>query len=187
MCTPMEICYIDGDYTINSLSNLSLLVNTLRVVILPNGITLVGIHSFTPILHSQFHNFTSDLARACTQCSMILPPKITICPSCDNPCSMPSCTICRLPVKGTFDPRYLSSPMSSHGFIKGLSRSCLRCFHVTHLSCWNTLDVPICPTGCGCLCNGVDEMQTQSHTRASTRLGRPQSPLASAWSLTTFS
>ncbi|KAJ7602591.1 hypothetical protein B0H17DRAFT_115355 [Mycena rosella] len=36
--------------------------------------------------------------------------------------------------------------------VKGLSRSCLRCLHVTHISCWKRLDVPICPSGCGCLC-----------------------------------
>lgn len=105
------------------------------------------------------------LALTCTRCSMILPVKVAACPSCGNPCSMASCTICRLPVKG-------------------LSRSCLRCFHVTHVSCWKALDVPICPTGCGCLCNGMDETQSQSHT---TRFGRPQSPPAgeaSNWALT---
>jgi hypothetical protein len=40
----------------------------------------------------------------------------------------------------------------------GLSRTCLRCSHVTHISCWNSLDVPvsICPSGCGCFCTGSD-------------------------------
>ncbi|KAF9467004.1 hypothetical protein BDZ94DRAFT_1250295 [Collybia nuda] len=93
------------------------------------------------------------LVRTCTRCTMILPDRVNACPSCGNPCSMANCTICRLPVKG-------------------LSRNCLQCYHVTHISCWNSLDVPICPTGCGCFCNGMDESQT----RPSTRLGFPHTP-----------
>ncbi|KAF8885596.1 hypothetical protein BD779DRAFT_1532626, partial [Infundibulicybe gibba] len=77
------------------------------------------------------------LVQACTRCKMIIPHKVNACPSCGNPCSMANCSICRLPVKG-------------------LSHNCVRCLHVTHISCWNALDVPICPTGCGCFCNGFD-------------------------------
>jgi hypothetical protein len=40
------------------------------------------------------------LVRTCTRCIMVLPEKVNACPSCGNPCSMASCTICRLPVKG---------------------------------------------------------------------------------------
>ena len=47
----------------------------------------------------------------------------------------------------------------------GLLRSCLYCFHVTHISCWSSLNVPICPTGCGCICNGLEEMQTRPPSR----------------------
>ncbi|KAJ7894421.1 hypothetical protein B0H14DRAFT_3854291 [Mycena olivaceomarginata] len=74
------------------------------------------------------------MIRSCTTCSEVVEQGKNACRNCSRPCGMPHCTICRLPVKG-------------------LSRSCLRCFHVTHISCWRRLDVPICPSGCGCLCD----------------------------------
>ncbi|KAJ7500604.1 hypothetical protein B0H11DRAFT_784912 [Mycena galericulata] len=73
------------------------------------------------------------LLRSCPHCHHIVEQDRNSCPNCSRPCGMPHCTVCRLPVKG-------------------LSRSCLRCFHVTHILCWRRLDVPICPSGCGCLC-----------------------------------
>ncbi|KAJ6467500.1 hypothetical protein C8R47DRAFT_990390 [Mycena vitilis] len=74
------------------------------------------------------------MIRSCVGCGEVVEPGKNACPNCSRPCSMPQCTVCRLPVKG-------------------LSRSCLRCLHVTHISCWKRLDVPICPSGCGCLCD----------------------------------
>ncbi|TFK18369.1 hypothetical protein FA15DRAFT_760641 [Coprinopsis marcescibilis] len=90
------------------------------------------------------------LVRRCARpdCSMLLDEKGHICSHCSTPNSLPACTICRLPVRG-------------------LSRNCLRCFHVTHISCWDSLDVPLCPTGCGCFCSGYEGIST----RPSTRLG----------------
>ncbi|KAJ7184758.1 hypothetical protein C8R46DRAFT_1158882 [Mycena filopes] len=76
------------------------------------------------------------MIRTCTGAGCGEPVELgkTACRNCSRPCSMPQCTVCRLPVKG-------------------LSRSCLRCFHVTHISCWRRLDVPLCPSGCGCMCD----------------------------------
>jgi len=92
------------------------------------------------------------LLRLCSRndCRAILPKHSNICKHCSAACPMPRCTICRFPVKG-------------------LSRTCLCCSHVTHISCWNSLDVsvPICPSGCGCFCTGSDAPLT----RPSTRLG----------------
>ncbi len=28
------------------------------------------------------------------------------------------------------------------------------CFHVAHMSCLKKMTVPMCPTGCGCFCDG---------------------------------
>ncbi|KAJ3918668.1 hypothetical protein F5877DRAFT_42086 [Lentinula edodes] len=81
----------------------------------------------------QEHEF--GLIRMCTNCTAPLPiGKLdTSCESCGNHRVTTKCTVCRLSVKG-------------------LSINCLRCFHVTHVSCWNQLSVPICPSGCGCAC-----------------------------------
>ncbi|KAJ3892146.1 hypothetical protein GG344DRAFT_45919 [Lentinula edodes] len=81
----------------------------------------------------QEHEF--GLVRMCTNCTAPLPiGKLgTSCESCGNHRVTTKCTVCRLSVKG-------------------LSINCLRCFHVTHVSCWNQLSVPICPSGCGCAC-----------------------------------
>ncbi|KAG5734715.1 hypothetical protein E4T56_gene8979 [Termitomyces sp. T112] len=101
---------------------------------------------------------TIGLVRTCTRCMMALPPNANHCPSCTAPCSMAKCSICRLPVKG-------------------LSRSCLQCFHVTHVSCWSDLGVPICPTGCGCFCNGIEETQTRPSSRHDLPLSPPSAHL----------
>ncbi|KAJ3794830.1 hypothetical protein GGU11DRAFT_794492 [Lentinula aff. detonsa] len=79
------------------------------------------------------HDF--GLVQTCTNCGVPLPiGKLdTSCESCGTTRVTPKCTVCRLS-------------------IKGLSINCLRCFHVTHVSCWNRLSVPICPSGCGCTC-----------------------------------
>ncbi|KIY44139.1 hypothetical protein FISHEDRAFT_52764 [Fistulina hepatica ATCC 64428] len=69
----------------------------------------------------------------CTLCGGDLHQKENACRSCGAPSSMPSCVICRLP-------------------IEGLSKNCFKCMHTAHLSCWRKLNVPICPSGCACIC-----------------------------------
>jgi hypothetical protein len=46
------------------------------------------------------------LHRICPRadCKMLLPERVHICPYCNAPCSMPACTVCRLPVKGLYMP-----------------------------------------------------------------------------------
>ncbi|KAJ7205052.1 hypothetical protein GGX14DRAFT_551619 [Mycena pura] len=84
--------------------------------------------------HSTGIHKSSGMMRRCLGCGDIMEQDKNACRNCSRPCGMPHCTVCRLPVKG-------------------LSRSCLRCFHVTHISCWGRLDSPLCPSGCGCLCD----------------------------------
>lgn len=90
------------------------------------------------VTSDDLENHTIGLSHTCIQCNMILPYNSVVCPSCNVPYRTAKCSVCRLPVKG-------------------LSRSCFHCLHVTHIRCWNDLGVPICPTGCGCLCSGLEE------------------------------
>ncbi|PBK62980.1 hypothetical protein ARMSODRAFT_963822 [Armillaria solidipes] len=66
-------------------------------------------------------------------CQGDIPHGVSVCTSCSHRAVMPSCSVCRLPVKG-------------------LSRSCMHCLHVLHISCSKTADVVLCPSGCGCYC-----------------------------------
>ncbi|CAK5284473.1 unnamed protein product [Mycena citricolor] len=79
--------------------------------------------------------YSIGIQRRCSTCGEIVQEGKMSCRNCDAPAGPPRCTVCRLPVKG-------------------LSRCCLRCWHVTHITCWRELGVPICPLGCGCLCDG---------------------------------
>jgi len=101
----------------------------------------VGRHQGDLVSNTELHCI--GLLRLCPRgdCRAILPKDSNICKHCNVPSPMPRCTICRFPVKG-------------------LSRTCLTCSHVTHISCWNSLDVtvPICPSGCGCFCSGDRSM-----------------------------
>lgn len=90
------------------------------------------------------------LVSRCTRCSGEFSRDTSagkICPNCLNTKILPNCTVCRLPVRG-------------------LSKSCLRCMHVSHISCWRKLDVPICPSGCGCLCSSSETSAFISSGRA---------------------
>ncbi|KAF9073093.1 hypothetical protein BDP27DRAFT_1391109 [Rhodocollybia butyracea] len=82
------------------------------------------------------HKF--GLVRTCTNCAMPLPAEKwnSSCQFCENSRTTPQCTVCRLSVKG-------------------LSINCMRCFHVTHVTCWKKLSLPICPSGCGCSCGNL--------------------------------
>lgn len=66
-------------------------------------------------------------------CQGDIPHGVSVCTSCSHRAMMPSCSVCRLPVKG-------------------LSRSCVHCLHVLHISCSKMADVTSCPSGCGCCC-----------------------------------
>ncbi|KAJ7831185.1 hypothetical protein B0H14DRAFT_2365267 [Mycena olivaceomarginata] len=90
------------------------------------------------IVDSAQHGIGICMIRNCTTCGEVVEQGKNACRNCSRPCGMPHCTICRLPVKV---------------IIMALTLCCLRCFHVTHISCWRRLDVPICPSGCGCLCD----------------------------------
>ncbi|KAG8839538.1 hypothetical protein FRC18_010317 [Serendipita sp. 400] len=52
------------------------------------------------------------------------------CPKCRTGRTFPDCTVCRLPVRG-------------------LSRTCLQCNHVTHIRCWALRQSQFCASGCG--------------------------------------
>jgi hypothetical protein len=45
---------------------------------------------------------------------------------------------------------------AAYVYTLGLSRSCLRCLHVSHVPCWRTQQGAICATGCGCICEASD-------------------------------
>ncbi|XP_006457486.1 hypothetical protein AGABI2DRAFT_189013 [Agaricus bisporus var. bisporus H97] len=103
--------------------------------------------------HKDMH-YRLGIVQTCTHCGQSLPQNSIECHTCHVPRTMALCSICRLPVKG-------------------LSRNCLQCHHIAHISCWDTLEVPICPTGCGCLCSGYlpnFSSQESNPTRPSTRL-----------------
>ncbi|KAJ7608787.1 hypothetical protein FB45DRAFT_379946 [Roridomyces roridus] len=92
--------------------------------------------------------FDIGLMRTCPHCNT--EQEGNFCTHCSR--GMPICTVCRLPVKG-------------------LSRSCIRCLHVTHVSCWRRLDVPICPSGCGCLCDNLNRAPGGSTPGLASPLG----------------
>lgn len=76
-----------------------------------------------------------DVQHACGKCNRTLDPHIETCSSCGLRTLKPRCTLCRLPVKG-------------------LSRTCGNCLHVTHLGCWRDTMSNVCGSGCGCRCRG---------------------------------
>jgi hypothetical protein len=93
----------------------------------------------------------------CTQCGESTASRTqSSCSACGTRLSMPRCSVCRLPVKGT-------SLVSSvpHRFVLmqqpllGLSFHCLGCHHVSHLSCWRSYQSATCTTGCSCHCRAM--------------------------------
>ncbi|KAG0709286.1 hypothetical protein DFH29DRAFT_887529 [Suillus ampliporus] len=76
-----------------------------------------------------------DVQHACGTCKRTLHPHMEMCSSCGLRTLKPRCSLCRLPVKG-------------------LSRSCGNCLHVTHLRCWRDTMSNVCGSGCGCRCRG---------------------------------
>ena len=82
------------------------------------------------------------------------------CSACGTRLGMPRCSICRLPVKGTFT---LSLPFPRPSLLRkshfsGLSFHCLGCHHVSHLSCWKSRQSATCTTGCSCHCRAMAQV-----------------------------
>lgn len=131
---------------------------------------IVNCCSFDSIKRS----FLQGLQRICNRssCRAPLPENAQTCPQCNSTSKMPACTICRLPVKGMQTCLCMGNKLTCLS-LKGLSRTCVTCSHVTHISCWNSFGVvvPICPSGCGCFCTGAEPL-----TRPSTRLGLTPPP-----------
>ncbi|KAF9491085.1 hypothetical protein BDN71DRAFT_1453503 [Pleurotus eryngii] len=78
-------------------------------------------------------DFNSGIFHSFSRCGHEILQNGNSCPSCGQPSKMPLCSICRMP-------------------IKGLSKSCLNCLHVSHIRCWQTYNQASCSTGCGCHC-----------------------------------
>ncbi|KAH7922738.1 hypothetical protein BV22DRAFT_1094123 [Leucogyrophana mollusca] len=76
-----------------------------------------------------------DVLHKCVKCGRDLARDAESCTYCVMRSLNPRCSVCRLP-------------------IKGLSRSCPQCLHVTHISCWRSSKFDFCATGCGCRCSG---------------------------------
>ncbi|KIJ64123.1 hypothetical protein HYDPIDRAFT_112664 [Hydnomerulius pinastri MD-312] len=93
-----------------------------------------------------------DIQPACGRCGRGQSSDDESCSMCGNRPTRPSCSICRLPVKG-------------------LSRSCGECMHITHLKCWRDNKSDICGTGCGCRCSGFS-----TGPRRSSIIHSPVSP-----------
>lgn len=78
------------------------------------------------------------LALHCPSCASEVLQQDSTCPSCSTYLAASRCSICRMT-------------------IRGISRGCARCHHITHVSCWRKfmsgMTHPSCPTGCGCRCN----------------------------------
>ncbi|KAF8838303.1 hypothetical protein BDN67DRAFT_933972 [Paxillus ammoniavirescens] len=77
-----------------------------------------------------------DIQPACGRCGREQSSDDESCSMCGSRWTKPSCSICRLPVKG-------------------LARSCGQCMHITHLKCWRDNKSDTCGTGCGCRCSGL--------------------------------
>ncbi|KAI0952525.1 hypothetical protein AcV7_008300 [Taiwanofungus camphoratus] len=73
-------------------------------------------------------------------CEHSLPPQnysdVEKYPLCALRANSTQCSICRLPVKG-------------------LSHSCLVCFHMSHVACWEGWRNTTCASGCGCQCGNT--------------------------------
>lgn len=80
-------------------------------------------------------NFGFDIQPACKRCGRTQTADMEACSYCGTRPGKPSCSICRLPVKG-------------------LSISCGQCLHISHVKCWRNTQSEVCGSGCGCTCSG---------------------------------
>lgn len=85
--------------------------------------------------HANKRKAIFDVQHACGKCNRTLDPCVETCSCCGLRTLKPRCSLCRLPVKG-------------------LSRTCGNCLHVTHLGCWRDAMSNVCGSGCGCRCRG---------------------------------
>ncbi|OAX43953.1 hypothetical protein K503DRAFT_730449 [Rhizopogon vinicolor AM-OR11-026] len=104
--------------------------------------------------HANNRDAVFDVQHACGKGNRTLDPHTGSCQHCGLRTLKPRCSLCRLPVKG-------------------LSRTCGNCLHVTHLRCWQGAGSDLCGSGCGCRCRGRTyephpDPQVQSPTTASS-------------------
>lgn len=108
-----------------------------------NEVLIITNRAPLEILAADVENKRLVIETVCPRCSTTLSGKEdeqaggADCPRCRGGQAtkklIPNCTFCRLPVRG-------------------LSRTCLRCCHVTHVKCWDQRPKDVCLTGCGCKC-----------------------------------
>lgn len=92
------------------------------------------------------------MAPSCEHCGLAFFSTELTCSQCAGRKKLPECSVCRLPVKGEF---IIFIWFTAFQQSLGLSRTCSRCLHATHMSCWDASKVPACGTGCGCVCPGL--------------------------------
>lgn len=91
------------------------------------------IKCFTSQFTLPSEDYRLGIDRVCASCGKTVgSPNRETCFSCKGQVPLPRCSFCRLP-------------------IKGLSRICRECGHVTHMKCSSSLGNG-CVTGCGCIC-----------------------------------
>ncbi|KAI6032602.1 hypothetical protein F5J12DRAFT_795392 [Pisolithus orientalis] len=79
--------------------------------------------------------FGFDVQPTCKRCGHKQATNVETCSFCGARPGKPSCSICRLPVKG-------------------LSIWCGQCLHISHVKCWRDTQSNVCGSGCGCPCGG---------------------------------
>ncbi|KAG1770755.1 hypothetical protein EDD22DRAFT_865833 [Suillus occidentalis] len=107
--------------------------------------------------HANSRETIFDVQHACGKCNRTLDPHIETCSCCGLRTLKPRCSLCRLPVKG-------------------LSRTCGNCLHVTHLGCWRDAMSNVCGSGCGCRCRG--DLRPDLRTSVVQSLTPPPSALS---------
>ncbi|KAG2364093.1 hypothetical protein BDR07DRAFT_1355525 [Suillus spraguei] len=106
--------------------------------------------------HANNREANFDVQHACRKCNRPLDAHIETCSCCGLRTLKPRCSLCRLPVKG-------------------LSRTCGNCLHVTHLGCWRDAVSNVCGSGCGCRCRELRDSRpsmTQCPTPPPSALSR---------------
>lgn len=97
----------------------------------------------TPPVSQQEFGF--DIQPTCKRCGQKQTNAET-CSLCGARPGKPSCSICRLPVKG-------------------LSIWCGHCLHISHVKCWRDTQSDVCGSGCGCPCSGSRKPSSRRDSR----------------------
>ncbi|KAI6121184.1 hypothetical protein F5141DRAFT_1257710 [Pisolithus sp. B1] len=98
----------------------------------------------TPPVSQQEFGF--DIQPTCKRCGHKQTTSAETCSLCGARPGKPSCSICRLPVKG-------------------LSVWCGHCLHISHVKCWRDIQSDVCGSGCGCLCSGPRKPSSRRDSR----------------------